>query len=798
MAPNAVSYATIDRPLELPEERKVGVSLKLAAVVAACAVAMFFAGRFNSNPAEFSHNEVLDLASFCVEGQYIGGCQKCKECAAYEHANGGCSYFKDTFCSYCTPLDHCPRELTYCTTPTDSKCAACTCDDPIQKWNDKELDGWLARTGRRDDPKLVQKTYACYIPGEGGCPACKKCPRGYFQTKACDPATGADTECQKCSEPTEGEYVKKTCKYLKNTLIKKVRPCKLPEYAVQGAVRGSSRVAGNDFVCEECSTCRDGEFVSDYCNAGGSTSALVPGDSDGSDTQCSACSECKGPKSGEFVWPDEWKEHVDGVAGLCKKGERYEGDGCDDSSKVDGECVGRDTICVDCPTCFDFGSCPTGKGFYDHPCFADDTDPPQKYCEDSCPHKWQYRARDAPEPAEQRCMFNAVCKPCADNIRPDPESGVMTSGMLPHCDLVDHRCEDYGRFEPAFMGVHQLAVDTADACSAEGHDEAHCDYGESLNAEKQILSWCAETAPRCEDGKECNVDACEEGFIGTQCQYAKVLSGCGTDYFFERTAKRGKSWFDESPLDADVTFARQDTRSPFNWVVNCMLECESNPFCHAFEVDDGGTGPQRSGNFLINAQSVCRLFASDGLDFCPTADAVVGQYADQAELTEPNWAKDCYINTLRESGDWWQRLVEGCPGENPAPAPCFEPCMIDAESDACAEYTEQHDDMMTHHCDSLSTGLTWCPHMNECVDQSYTPCVDPAEMTDHPECKDGEQYCYCTGRCMDPNGDEPCEDPITGGGSYDISGTIAHTCWEVAPYASSVSETLIAAMMSAR
>merc|ERR1719456_672620 len=105
-----------------------------------------------------------------------------------------------------------------------------------------------------------------------------------------------------------------------------------------------------------------------------------------------------------------------------------------------------------------------------------------------------------------------------------------------------------------------MMVDEATSCAEDGKDEAHCKFSDdALNAEKMVLSWCAKPDPagrRCgdDDRNECNIDACEDGFLGPQCQYAKVMSGCGTDYYVERTAKKGKSWYDDMPLHVDVAF----------------------------------------------------------------------------------------------------------------------------------------------------------------------------------------------------------------------------------------------------
>ena len=150
MAPN-VSYNTLERAVDVAPERKPEVSTKLAVAVAVCSVVLFFAGR--TAPREFSHAEVLDVAEFCGDGQFIGKCNTCKTCATYEFNNGGCSFFKDTFCTFCEPIKNCQREKVSCTSRTDSYCNLCDCDDAVDSWDDVEI-------GRARDLLKMERTDA--------------------------------------------------------------------------------------------------------------------------------------------------------------------------------------------------------------------------------------------------------------------------------------------------------------------------------------------------------------------------------------------------------------------------------------------------------------------------------------------------------------------------------------------------------------------------------------------------------------------------------------------------------------
>jgi hypothetical protein len=785
------------------------ISLKLAVTVAACAVVLFFAGRVGNNPSEFSHSDVMNVASFCSEGQFIGGCQECKECADYEFANGGCSYFKDTFCSYCQPIANCPRELTVCTSQYDSKCSLCDCNDPIVSWDDIEVGKYMDQMEGRRVTNVESKTYSCYISDdgeddeEGSCAPCKVCPFGFFEVAPCDPETNEDTQCARCTQCDEHEFTARVCQYASDTVCRECDYCADEDgdnvdgtWTKSACVRGSPHVAGSDAVCQECSYCDDGSYVTAFCDVG----ARLNDDAGlGSDTQCAVCDTCETADLNEnWIAPQDWSFHVAGEAGRCKKGERFEGDGCEDNSKENGFCVNHNTIFEDCPdydlsaSCNEDGS--NCDNFFVEPCRCEAVWPPViKECQ-GCADGF-YTVREC-TPTQA-----AICKPCANNVRADPFSGEMVSGFLPHCDFQFHRCAPDGDFFEAVMGVHKLMVDQADACAATGADEAHCEFSdEAQGATKMVLSYCARPDPqgrRCgdEDDEECDMDACEPGFIGRQCQYAKQMSGCGSDYNLERTARKGRKWFDDQPFHVDVNFPGKDTRSPFQWVAWCMNECESSPFCHAFEVDDNGTGPEHSGQFVVNANSQCRLFTSAGLDFCPVADTGLVGLNQQEATSEPNWAKDCYVNTLREDRSYIER-IDACPGSNPAPAPAFDPCMLNPDTDKCKESEETEKAIIDHGCDSLTTGLTWCEAMGECLDATAIPCTDGSEFPNQ-DCADGMVFCYCTGECQDPSTSQ-CTDPIFGGQTYDLGGKIQEDCWAVQPYMQMIDTTLMAAALSAR
>jgi len=191
---------------------------KVAAVVCAV-VCMFFAGRvYEGETIGYSHEEVMDIAAKCGEGEFIGGCVSCKDCAPYEFANGGCSFFKDRFCTYCEPIRHCKREKILCSTREDQICLSCDCDDPIGNWTDIDLDDYIKyEMFDREEYKgisQVQATFSCYWNEQ--CLPCTVCELGHYQTVACTHAS--DTECRTCTDCTVDQWVSKACNYFEDTV----------------------------------------------------------------------------------------------------------------------------------------------------------------------------------------------------------------------------------------------------------------------------------------------------------------------------------------------------------------------------------------------------------------------------------------------------------------------------------------------------------------------------------------------------------------------------------------------------
>lgn len=246
-------YGALNFTLE--EEKKQASPLKKSGAVAAVVVAvcvMFFAGRVHKSlTTPFTHEDVMNVAATCGKGQFIGGCKPCRKCLDNEYNNGGCSMFKDTFCSYCDPIPHCHRLQARCTKPFGGKkfggrltvttCQRCDCHKVPTAYGQKTLEQieyykntWSAKKQALYTQRSMQ--FSCFfnegkpwspkkvntnrVVSKTKCRACTVCPKNYYQTKACNQAgnEGKDTQCRACRVCKRFQYTKTPCKYAANTV----------------------------------------------------------------------------------------------------------------------------------------------------------------------------------------------------------------------------------------------------------------------------------------------------------------------------------------------------------------------------------------------------------------------------------------------------------------------------------------------------------------------------------------------------------------------------------------------------
>jgi len=142
----------------------------------------------------------------------------------------------------------------------------------------------------------------------------------------------------------------------------------------------------------------------------------------------------------------------------------------------------------------------------------------------------------------------------------------------------------------------------------ESADDSKCRDSNSNDPTANMLGFCTK--------KEMH-GSMPIGWYGKTCQYMKTTSRCGTNSYRERNARKGK-------------FKSSDVNEFIAW---CMDMCEVFSDCLAFELDDNGTGPEESGNFVngaVNGASMCYLKNT------PTV-----------EITD-DFSGDCYSHIQRE------------------------------------------------------------------------------------------------------------------------------------------------------
>jgi len=413
----ATSYDTLGAPRSYDEDVVSGPAT--AAKVSALAVVMavsslaFFGGRaFEVQTTPFEHDDVLNVAAKCGDGEFVGGCVKCKECAAYEFHNGGCSYFKDSFCTYCEPIANCQRERVHCTTRENQLCIQCDCDDSIGNWTDVELGHYLkSEMFDRKKYKGVsqeQATYSCYL-GEQ-CKPCHVCEMGKYQTHACTHED--ETMCRTCSSCGEDDWVSAPCTYFTDT---ECSPC--THFMGADENKWTSRrchrfgdtgpmFLGRDAESTPCTAAEEGEFYTKPCT-------------EFADSQATACAACADDRTCDSM------------------GGEFIADGCIQGTKA---LVGADIVCQACTNSDDPGL----EGMHE-----------TKRCEATDHHDSEWAPCSQCEMGEYehtacRLSTDTICPPCYPVNHCKPENTVCSHGRA----IDDNDSECVGNDADSADGPH--------------------------------------------------------------------------------------------------------------------------------------------------------------------------------------------------------------------------------------------------------------------------------------------------------------------------------------------------------
>jgi len=341
---------------------------------------------------------------------------------------------------------------------------------------------------------------------------------------------------------------------------------------------------------------------------------------------------------------------------------------------------------------------------------------------------------------------NAICAPCSEiSVEHPLFDGEMLDGVIAGCPMENHRCAADGSSYRAVMGVDDATQRAADTTGE--YDMAEINH-------RTVVSHCAieteEPVKGCENG-ECNVLGCVPGRYGPQCQYLHITAGCGKEHISERSAKKGRKWFDDSELDVDITYPKGDRTHDF--VAWCMVQCEENPLCRGFEIEDGGADFTQTDlwtNYEVGSKSMCRFYT----------DIVITAEIQQVGGFKPKPQFDCFVNLPRVDPEEVLPQIEqvSCDSKADVEDPnidCYEPevpnCVWGSEDErqACKAGGD-------HWCDAIA-GLTWCKEKSRCIDATVEPCI-PKKKMKHT-CPEGLTYCFCTSSCLKKGNPDDVSDP---------------------------------------
>lgn len=655
-------YGALNFTLE--EKKPKGSPLRKAGAVAAVVVAvcvMFFSGRvYKSATTPFSHTEVMDVAATCKKGSFIGGCQKCSKCQKYEFDNGGCTYFKDTFCSYCSPVDNCNRLLQTCTNTKGkkipTKCHSCDCTKHITNYGQatKEQKAYYATRFKG------AKVFNCYfnkgqpwssalkntnanVPLET-CRACTVCPKKYFQTAKCNPKAGTDTQCKPCTICKHHEYVDSPCTYSSDTVCKPCLNCS--QLNADGKTTWMKAKCSSDFnndvyrqgdrgVCAECSRApgtngappmKAGPFyISQECREG----KYGPG-RDGevvykggaSNTEFAACGGCEKGTYIKKVCNEATKPFTKGHKTICHDCTKNAGckdtttqkgkDACNDGAYTDGdkdENQFRSRFCSNtkrtngnavykkCNTCRD-------HQFKAKSCAIECT----KFSKGRCAIVKGHGSEDGDMKAN-RIGQQTVCQQCPNSfsvgLNDDGEHVTRASaGLKKSCPATAMRCTRFVD-EEKYTSLGFVAAPKRSTCT--GCDDnvwGNCCKGKG--AKRSVGEACG-WAPV---AKACHVPRVVAGKpIGAPDKTRTVKTAHYTGLHRRGLQENGRPY----PFLCDGAFYTpksanekkcEANRQVEYWVRTCKQMCEDDPKCAQFDVD----ACLHTGKCKLTANSKCNFY----------------------------------------------------------------------------------------------------------------------------------------------------------------------------------------------
>jgi len=519
----------------------------IAAVVANLVVAFYAGRRSFGSLREYAHADVVAVYDVCDEGKFVGGCKGCSDCEAWEYAAGGCTYFKDTFCTLCEEIKNCPQMNIRCENKNDHRCLEC--DKGF--WDEDCKPCLVCESGNYESEKCTQTSNTV-------CERCSDCPQDHFTFQRCD--YFSDTVCHQCThcspqnvdDPETGECGKdlKTGK-CNEGFTPAMAKCDIDlgilDIDGKEGKRGlpfprSVYTNGLDTVCTKCTRPFNDGFLPD--DAG--IFPIPPTSTENSEVaeavaltsmvQIDGREEKMGYKMIDFDGSDETTSDRQEVVWSYHQFDE----------RVTAQCTEYvDTEVVQCTMC---------------PC---KNRPTCEYMREYC----------TPGDFKSTPGDKIICEECT-KIRGG--ATMQADGVTEKSEFVSgvewevFRC---GGTSDALFRDCQICMDgeyEAKPCTQTS--DALCPAC-NLNLAYGYLQYCKNTHYTCSNFQDTTCDECQEGWFGETCCYHRYYGSCGTMSTRERIPRR--LGYEGITNEAFIDF--------------CQMLCDEFPDCLAFEIEDGGT-----------------------------------------------------------------------------------------------------------------------------------------------------------------------------------------------------------------
>jgi hypothetical protein len=570
------------------------------AVVAILGVSFYTGQKSFNSTVEYTHSDVVDAIKSCVargkSNSFIGGCKACKDCNnyagakgwGYNYAAGGCSYFKDTFCTKCTPIKHCKQTNTICNTKDNSRCIQCEPGFTGPR---------CAPCTQCNDVQYVKQ--ACTTKTDTVCAACRVCTNSEYLVKACrvrgngwnkvpvqfrrmrraggkmvPTAMPNNSVCKSCTVCKTGkQWTRTKCETPK--VLGQTKNAVKVQFAVR---KGAARRPSADTVCSNCHSCMDNGHETKSAVKKNRFATAVCNNKHRGYAQCETCKDCP-------------KDHY--ISTPCRAGTPFK------KTLTTQVGIGHNTKCKKCT------KRPAGSWTV-FPCSSKHTsDAIYQKCSKCVDGEYTFKA----------CAANAdtVCPACPSHVDKLFADNKDFKSGLQYCakDTVTNQAKIRCWAKP---------VKQADGTSRVEPQASHCgEWSDRKRAGKDNK--------RCrpghtQGGGNCGAwtSYCKDGFSGESCCYHKYPKSCGTITSRERTGKR-------------AGFVKGK-----DFVAFCRTLCDEFPDCLAFEVQDGGTAAAPNGSDDLNNNDAATCFFKA---------AYSQNQRFQYEGKDPKF--DCYSNTCRQN-----------------------------------------------------------------------------------------------------------------------------------------------------